>query len=103
MTPNWAGPVAVLGSPRTATRVTPGAICLSSSSHFPLMLYSYSMKPVALPPRPRQAVDETGADWIGDEREHDRHGAIDPLDCHHALGARGEDDVGSQRDQFHCV
>src|SRR6516162_10254603 len=53
--------------------------------------------------RPRQAVDETGADWIGDEREHDRHGAIDPLDCHHALGARGEDDVGSQCDQFHCV
>src|SRR6516165_6203526 len=53
--------------------------------------------------RPRQAVDETAADWIGDEREHDRHGAIDPLDCHHALGARGEDDVGSQCDQFHCV
>jgi hypothetical protein len=51
--------------------------------------------------RPRQAVDETGADWIGDERE--RHGAINLLDCRHALGARGEDDVGSQRDQFHCV
>ena len=38
------------GSPRTATRLTLGAICLSSSSHFPLMLYSKSMKPVALPP-----------------------------------------------------
>src|SRR5262249_4486169 len=49
MTPNWAGPVGMSGSPRTATRVTPGAICLSSSSHFPLMLYSKSMKPVALP------------------------------------------------------
>src|SRR6516162_3180801 len=32
MTPNWAGPVDVLESPRTATRVTPGAIYLSSSS-----------------------------------------------------------------------
>ena len=69
MTPNWAGPVDVSVSPRTATRVTPGAICLSNSSHFPLMLYSKSMKPVALPPRPRQAVDEPAGDWIGDDRE----------------------------------
>ena len=38
------------GSRRTATRVTPGAICLSSSSHFPLMPYSNCVKPVALPP-----------------------------------------------------
>jgi len=37
---NWAGPVGIEGSRRTATRVTPGAISLSSSSHFPLMLYS---------------------------------------------------------------
>ena len=50
MTPNWAGPVGASGSPRTATRVTPGAICLSNASHFPLMLYSNSMKPVALWP-----------------------------------------------------
>jgi hypothetical protein len=27
-----------------------GAICLSSSSHFPLMLYSNAKNPVALPP-----------------------------------------------------
>jgi putative ABC transport system substrate-binding protein len=32
------------------TRVTPGAICLRSSSHFPAMLNSADMKPVALPP-----------------------------------------------------
>jgi hypothetical protein len=30
--------------------VTLGAICLSSSSHLPLRLYSKIMKPVALPP-----------------------------------------------------
>ncbi len=34
----------------TATRVTWGAISLSSSSHFALKLYSYELKPVALPP-----------------------------------------------------
>ena len=39
-----------VGSRRTAARVTFGAICLSSSSHFPPMLYSAVMKPVALPP-----------------------------------------------------
>jgi hypothetical protein len=34
----------------TATRVTLGAISLSSSSDFPLMLNSRAVKPVALPP-----------------------------------------------------
>ena len=38
------------GVPSTAARVTPGAISLSSSSHFPLKLYSNCAKPVALPP-----------------------------------------------------
>src|SRR6516225_5964671 len=68
MTPNWAGPVDVLGSPSTATRVTLGAICLSSSSHFPLMLYSNSMKPVALRPgRARLSTKPpaTGSAMIG--------------------------------------
>ena len=50
MTPNCPGPVGMSGSRRTATRVTLGAICLSSSSHFPLMLYSPERNPVALPP-----------------------------------------------------
>src|SRR5262245_15910495 len=43
-------PEAILGSRRIAARVVRGAICLSSSSHFPLMPYSNAMKPVALPP-----------------------------------------------------
>ena len=47
---NWPIPAASAGSRRTAARVTPGAISLSSSSHFPLMPYSYWVKPVALPP-----------------------------------------------------
>jgi hypothetical protein len=43
-------PEAMAGSRRTATRVTPGTICLSSSSHFPLRPYSNMRKPLALPP-----------------------------------------------------
>jgi hypothetical protein len=46
----WPWPPAMAGSRRTATRATPGAISLSSSSHFPLMPYSNWTNPVALPP-----------------------------------------------------
>src|SRR5262249_18917690 len=42
------GPEAV--SRRTATRVTPGAISFSRSSHFAASAYSYKRKPVTLPP-----------------------------------------------------
>ena len=59
----------------TAARVTPGAISLSNSSHFPLMPYSNSSETGGVAARPRQALDEAGADRIGDVREHDRHGA----------------------------
>src|SRR5262249_59274550 len=49
-TENWPVPDVTVGSRRTAARVTPGAISLSSSTHFALKLYSNSIKPVALPP-----------------------------------------------------
>jgi len=48
--PNWPIPEATAESRRIAARVTPGAICLSNSSHFALRPYSNAMKPVALPP-----------------------------------------------------
>ena len=50
MTANCPIPAGALGSRMTAARVTPGAICLSSSSHLPLRLYSNCIKPVVLPP-----------------------------------------------------
>ena len=75
MAANWPIPAVMAGSRRTAARVTPGAICLSSSSHFPLMPYSNCDKAGGVAARPRQAIDEAGADRIGDDREHDRHGA----------------------------
>src|SRR5262245_5501004 len=43
-------PAAVAGSRNTNARVTLGAISLSNSAHFPLMLYSKFKKPVILPP-----------------------------------------------------
>ena len=50
MAPNWPIPAGAPGSRRTAARVTPGAICLSSSSHLALRPYSKFVNPVALPP-----------------------------------------------------
>ena len=75
ITPNWPIPVGVPGSRKTAARVTPGAICLSSSSHFPLMPYSKLMKPVALPPgrarlstKPAPTGSTTAGNTIGTVR-----------------------------------
>jgi hypothetical protein len=56
-----------VASRRTAARTTPGAICLSNSGHFPAMVYSNVMKPVAAT-RPRQAVQQAGANRIDDGR-----------------------------------
>ena len=46
----WPIPAASEESRRTATRVRLGASFLSSSSHFPLRLYSNALNPVVLPP-----------------------------------------------------
>ena len=54
--------------------------------------------------RPRQAVDEAGADRIGDDdREHDRHGAGRLQQRRHGRGAMGQNDVRRERDQFRRV
>src|SRR5262249_10802544 len=47
---NWPIPTGVRESRRTATRLTCGATCLSSSSHLTLRPYSYAENPVVLPP-----------------------------------------------------
>src|SRR5262245_23012245 len=74
MAPHWPVPWGLAGSRRTAARVTPGAISLSSSSNFPLSTYSAFVNPVALPPGRAHAIDETSADRIGGLREHYRYG-----------------------------
>ena len=61
---------------RTATRFVPGAISLSSSSHFPLIAYSKLLKPVMLPPgramlgtKPALSGSETPTNTIGTVRD----------------------------------
>src|SRR5262249_10089190 len=52
---------------------------------------------------PGQAIDEAGADWIGDAREHDRQRAADTLQGGYAQGAAGQDDIRRERNQFRRV
>src|SRR5215831_19309788 len=80
--PNWAGPAATADSRRTAARVTRGVISLSSSSHFPAMLYSNTRKPVALPPgrarlstKPAPTGSATAVNTIGMVRVDCSNGA----------------------------
>ena len=53
--------------------------------------------------RPRQAVDEAGADRIGDNHEHDRHSAGRLQQRPYGRAAMGQDDVRRERDQFRRV
>ena len=71
---NWAIAAAMPGSRSTATRVTPGAISLSNSSHFAADAEFELDEPGGVAARPRQALDEASADRIGNDREHDRYG-----------------------------
>ena len=60
-------------------------------------------EPGGVAARPRQAVDEAGADRIDDDREHDRHGAGRLQQRPHGRGGRGQDDVRRERGQFRRV
>src|SRR5262249_53415496 len=89
------------GSRTTATRVTLGAISLSSSSHFAPMPYSYGVKPVILPPgraklstKPAPTGSGVAANTIGTVRVARRNGRST---------ARGEDHIRRKRNQFRRV
>ena len=75
MAANWPMPAVIAGSRRTATRLRPGAIALSNSSHFPLRVYSNCRNPVALPPgrarlstKPAPTGSGTATNTIGTAR-----------------------------------
>ena len=98
-TANCERALEMAASRSTAARFSPGAICLSSSSHFPLMPNSKMVKSGGVASRPRQACDEAGADGIADIHEHDRHGAS-PAAAASAASVHCYDGVRCQRDQL---
>ena len=87
----------------TAARVTPGAISLSNSSHFALMPYSNDDKAGGVAARPRQALDEAGADRIGDDQRTRSARCGSPVATAPRRAASGQDDVRRERDQFRRI
>ena len=57
-------------------------------------------EPGGVAARSRQAVDEAGTDRIGDDREHNRHGAGKLQQGSYGRGAMGQNDVRRERNQF---
>jgi hypothetical protein len=53
--------------------------------------------------RPRQGINETSANRVGDTREHDWHGARRLQQRRHSRGATREDDIRRECDQFRRV
>src|SRR5262245_51787774 len=100
---NWPIPAAMAASRMTATRVTPGAISLSSSNHFPLGAVFEQEEPGGVAAGPRHTVDVPGPDRVGNACEHDRHGASRLQQDAHGGGTTGQDDVRGERDQLSGV
>ena len=100
MTANWPMPDGLVGSRKTAARVTPGAICWSSSSHLPLKVYSNCMKPVMLPPG--RARLSTKPPPMGSTAIANTIGTMRVVCCAPRVDRRGgrNDDIRRKRDQF---
>src|SRR5262249_38844475 len=56
-----------------------------------------------IPARSGQAIDEAGTYRIGNDRKYDRHGARLLKQRRHRDAARGQNDVGRERDQLRRV
>ena len=91
------------GSRRTATRVTPGAISLSNSSHFALMPYSNAVKPVMLPPGRARLATKPSADRVDHLHKYDRHVRVACCNAATRGAGRGEDHVRREPDQFRRI
>jgi hypothetical protein len=73
-----------------------------------LMAHLAQVKEIARPlgivaARSAETLDEASTNRIGDDREHDRHGARRTPQWPSGRTARREDDVRSKRHQFRCV
>jgi hypothetical protein len=76
---------------------------LSSSGPFRAQTVFELHKAGGVPARPRQAIDETRTDWIGDHREYNRHGAGHLQQRTDGHAPSGENNIRRKRRQFRRV
>ena len=101
MTPN-RGPFRQWWDPKDRRSRHAWRDLLEQLQPFPAQAVFESHETGGVAARPRQAVDEAGADRIDDDREHDRHRAGRLQQRPHGR-AMGQDDVRRERDQFRRV
>src|ERR1700738_3343185 len=82
------------------TRVTRGAISLSSSQQFPAHAEFESGKTSGVAAWPRQTCHEAAADRVDGSNEHDRHAATCLLQYPDNRPGRGHNHIRRERDQF---
>src|SRR6476619_348837 len=87
----------------TATRVTPGAISLSSLQPFPEHAESGRGKTSGVTAWSCQTRDEAAAHRVYRRHEYDRHGAARLLQCPHDRAGSGYNDIRRECDQFRRV
>src|SRR5437667_8858717 len=90
----------ISGTWTTAARRTRGAICLSSSNHFPPSAGSKLWNPGNVSTRMRQACDKAASDRIGHPCEDDRDDVGRLHQSRHSRIGGDQDHVRRERDQF---
>jgi len=83
-----------------ATRLSPGAISESNSSHLPPSVGSKRAKPVVVPTRAVESRDNAAGDGVAHVRKDDRDRPRFPLDGDGLQGRVCQDDVGLRADQL---
>ena len=78
-----------------------GRDLLEQLKPFPRQAVIELVKTGGVAARPRQAVDEAGADRVDALSEHERHGAARLLQRRNGLAWTSQDDVRAEREQFH--
>ena len=90
----------VSGLNMIATRLSPGVISESSSSHLPPSVGSKLAKPVMFPPGRSSRATMPAGDGVGRARKDDRYRPRLPLEGDGRRGPACYDDVGLQADQL---
>ena len=103
MAPNWPSPGGKGGTLKHRNTRHARHDLLEQLQPFPAQAEFERHESGGVAARPRQAVDEAGAHWIDDDREHDRHGASRLEQRPHGRGALGQNDIRRERDQFRRV
>ena len=103
MTANWPVPEDIAWVPKDRRSRHARRDLLEQLQPFPADAVFERHETGGVAARPRQAVDEAGADRIGRSHEHHRHVACRRQNHSRGRSAAGQNEVGRERDQFRRI